>query len=77
MCAGKRQGSSRPAAPNIGLHDADQMEQTASIQTDKKGILLASPVGTAWDPSILWAHEDWLTAGCDREEKNSLTNVVP
>lgn len=77
VCAGKRQGSSRPAAPNIGLHDADQMEQTASIQTDKKGILLASPVGTAWDTSILWAHENWLTAGCDREEKNSLTNVVP
>lgn len=61
----------------LGLRDAGQMEQTASIQTDKKEILLACPVGTAWDTSILWAHENWLTAGCDREGKNSQTNVVP
>lgn len=56
----------------LGLYDAGQMEQTASLQTDKKGTLLASPAGTAWDTSILWAYETWLTAGWDREEKTLL-----
>lgn len=54
----------------LGLYDAGYMEQTTSIQTDKKkkGSVSISCGETAWDTSILWAHENWLTAGCAREK---------